>query len=128
MNLADFKASVFSLLENASGLLPVYFPNLKQQPEPNEAHLKVFVLPANTETLGLSTLEQQKGIVQVSVCYPLGISDIKATQTAEAVLLLFPRGLALGGARIDKKGSISTSFESGAWYVTPVSIPYNSIS
>lgn len=141
MSLSDIKESFYDALEaatigdTATPDYPVYLPNttdsrLPEAPESN--HLRPFVLPSETRTIGLATLDQEVGTLQVSIFIAKGKNDLAASDIAKKVLALFPRNtvLSLSGspvARIDETGSIARSFFDEGWQITPVSIPYQNL-
>ncbi len=130
MTLSLIKDAVYERLESSALTEPLYFPNTnddrKVQP-PTVNHLRPFVLPSETRTIGVRTLDQEVGLIQVSVYIGKGQNDFEGTELAELILALFPRNLDLTVCRIDQSGSIAPSFFDEGWQVTPVSIPYQNL-
>ena len=122
MSLSAIKDAVFDRLVAAPGLLPLFFDNL-QAPAPTGDHLRPYILPSTTRTLGLVDLGQEVGTIQVSVFVQKGKGDIVAADAGQLILDLFPRNLDLTALRIDSFGTISAPFYDGNWQITPVSIP-----
>lgn len=126
MSLAIIKQSVFAYLDGLAGLPPLYFDNIESEPPPGD-HLRPFVLPANTSTIGIKTLNQEIGVIQVSVYTEKGKGEIIPANYAQLILDAFPRNTKLTGLRIDQAGSIAPAFYDGAWHITPVSVPYQNL-
>jgi hypothetical protein len=97
--------------------------------QPVTAFQRVSLLPANTSnpTFG-DTLAEEKGILQVTLCYPQGNGPVDAMTRAELLRAWFPRGLSIsaGGitVRIRGKPSIGPAQYEPGIYALPVSIPY----
>jgi len=104
--------------------LPVRYPNV-QYGEQTEAHCRASVLPAETDSFTLAGSVKRQGIIQVSIYMQQGIGDIIPRQYADTVIQLFPRGLDMAGVRVHRQGWASPGFIDGAWWVTPVTIPYH---
>lgn len=104
--------------------LPVRFPNI-QYGEQVEPHVRVSILPAETDSFTLAGSVKRQGIIQVTIFIQQGLGDIVSRQHADAIIQLFPRGLDMSGVRIHRQGWASPGFIDGAWWVTPVSIPYH---
>ena len=128
--LSTIKTSFFDKLETDVALwptpLPIYYNNVDTT-LPSTTHLRPSVLPAPTDTIGVNTLGQEKGIFQVSVYVKKGVGQLAAIEIAEDLITLFPRNLELTGVRLDKYGSIAPSFFSDGWQVTPVSFEYQQV-
>lgn len=91
-------------------------------------------LLANTSTA--PAIDQQtiveRGIFQVTLCYPAGAGPASATARAELLRGHFPAGLVLtaGGVkvRISAPPSIKGALTGDGLYAVPVSIPFISIN
>lgn len=125
--LSLIKTSLFDHLESQVALwatpLEIYYNNVDTD-VPSSAHLRAFVLPAPTETIGVNELGQEMGIFQVNVHVRKGVGELTAVEIAEAIITDFPRNLELSGVRIDKYGSIAPPFFNDGWEITPVSFEY----
>ena len=77
--------------------------------------------------LGVTTLNQEVGIIQASVYVEKGVGEIVPADIAQEFLDLFPRNLQLTNLRIDKIGTIAAPFYDDAWHVTPVTIQYQNL-
>jgi len=97
----------------------------------NNAHQKVFVLPAPNVAYGLrekTTL--QSGIFQVNLCYPAGIGTYEV-ETRSAALAEHFKGqiLEAEGVKVRIRGTPSIAAPvSVSPYVVPVTIRYESIN
>ena len=130
MSLSTIRQSVFSALAGAAGLPPIYYDNSNNQSLPNppeENHLMAFILPSGTATVGIYSLNQERGLIQVNIRVKEGTGVIAGSDIAQQVLDVFPRNASLVGLRIDVEGSVAPSFKSEGWHVTAVTIPYQNI-
>lgn len=127
MSVADITNDVNDRLASAPGLPPLFFDNIDADVPAGE-HLRPYILPANTESLGLTELDQEQGVIQVSVFVPKGVGTIQPAETAKEILDLFPRNLELPSLRIDAAGSVAPPLYREGWYVTPVTIPYQQLT
>lgn len=120
--------ALFSFINTRSGWPAKYWPNI-QADIPTADHVRIDVLPAPTETLGISGPEWQRGIVQITVFVRDGTGAVNADNIADTVIASFPRGTTIssGGisVRFDEKGWKSPGIPGGGWYQVPVTIPYN---
>lgn len=127
MALSSIRIALFDQLESISGLPDIFYPNVDEDP-PTTDYISPFILPANTNTIGIRTTDQEVGVFQVSIYIEKGAGQIDASTVAELILANFARNLNLINVRIDKRGSIAPAFYDGKYQVTPVSIPYQHIS
>lgn len=128
MSLNAVQSAVFKRLKAAPpSSLPIAYPNVAGQ-LPTTDYLRVNILPADTQTVGLQDFDIERGIVQIDVMTSVGIGALKAGEYAAAVLALFPRGTTLTEAgeavKFDVRGSVAPALQDGSWYQVPVSIPY----
>ena len=127
MSLNAIENEAFERFANAVGLPSIIYPNI-QKLEQEANHLRVSVLPAPTQSVGISSLDQELGFIQALVYVKQGQGSIVASDIAEVVLALFPRNLKLTAFRIDRIGFTSPSFYDNTWLVLPVSISYQSLT
>jgi len=125
MSLVDIQKDVFDRIIILNML--TYFPNVEPPVLVQDDHLRVDVLPNNTDSIGINDFDMEKGIIQVNVFTKQGTGTIKAAQTAQQLLDLFPRNTQLTSCRFDKTGTINTSFLDGSWWVTPVTLQYQNL-
>lgn len=119
-------SAAFQAISDAS-LPPVYWPNVEVPAALEGLHLRAFILPADTESMGLSSWDVERGIIQVSVYAKQGEGVIAPFATAEEVLAVFPRGYSNSQFRVHTAGSIGPAIIDGAWCVVPVSISYQHV-
>lgn len=121
--------AIFNHLHGSGSMPTIYYPNIDG--EPNEDHIIVSILFGNTNTVGLNSTNQNKGIINVLVRVETGKGQIRAMQIADDVLALFQRNTVLTSndvtVRIDLQGYVSPPLPNNGWYTVPVSIPYNII-
>lgn len=126
MSLEQITISVFDHLF-APSIADLYANNIESETLPKVPtgdHLKLYVLPLPTETLGHVSPGKESGLVQVSVFVKSGQGVTRANNLAEQVLDRFVKGLKLAGVQFDSFGSIAVPFFDNGWYITPVTIPY----
>lgn len=127
MSLKVITNSVFEHLTNVGGLPAIFFSNTNDQPPAGE-HIRPKILPNSTRTIGTADLDQEVGLIQISVYVKKGKGDERAAEIADAILAAFPRNLELTGLRIDLAGSAAGSFLVDGWQVTPTTIPYQNLA
>lgn len=126
MPMPDIINAAFSIL--ADGLLtPIIFPNATGTTIPTEQHLRAYILPADTETVGLNSWNVERGIIQISVYDKVGVGVVAPYTLAEEVLALFPRGLVTSAFKVHRAGSIGPAVIDGGWVAVAVSIPYENV-
>ena len=126
MALNSIQTALYNKLESLAGLPEIFYPNIGGEPTGN--YLVPFVLPANTEALGIRSTDRETGVFQVSIYVVKGSGELAASNIAKIILDGFPRNLDLTDVRIDRTGSIGPAIEDGKWRMLPVSITYNHIS
>lgn len=127
MSLINIQTALLARLEAQGGLPPIYFPN-SSEALPTTNYISPMVLPANTQSLGLSTTDRENGIFQILIYVKKGTSELEASRIALQILDTFPRNLTLTGVRINVAGSIGPTMFDGSWAITPVTIPYQNIT
>jgi hypothetical protein len=128
MSISAIHKAVFTKLAATSGLPQLVYPNISTA-TPTGNHLRVFILPATTESIGLKDIDWARGIIQISVYCKDGVGAITATDIADTVIGLFPRGTIMTNSglsiRVDATGYAGQAITGEGWYQVPVSIPYN---
>lgn len=127
MPLPDIINAAFTTLSNAVWIPPVLYQNEANPSIPDALHLRAYILPADTESVGLSSWDVERGILQVSVYEKHGTGIIKAYSVAQQILDLFPRGFSAPGFKVHRAGSIGPAVIDGAWLAIAVSIPYENV-
>ena len=125
--MSILQVAVARMVNAAIGNLPVVAPN-PAAVAPRGNHFLVTILPAATLSVGLTTVEQEIGLIQVTVRTRLSIGADIADGLADNVLSLFYRGLVLvdgsNSIRLDKAGWKAPALSDAEWYSVPVTIPY----
>jgi len=127
MSLTLISQDVFDQLATEPGLPEIAYPNVNR-PVIDTTHLRVFVLPADTVTIGLNDTKQELGLIAIQIFVRDGSGAIGALEIADQILATFPRNLQLAHLRIDKEGSVKDGMIEDGWYVTSVKIPYQAIT
>lgn len=121
--------AIFDHIHGASYLPKVFYPNVDG--DPSDDHLIVDILFGNTQTIGLNSTNQNKGIINVLVRVETGKGQVRAMQIVDDVLTLFQRNTVISNndvtVRIDLQGYISPPLPNNGWFTVPVTIPYNII-
>lgn len=121
--------AIFDHIHGASYLPKVFYPNVDG--DPIDDHLIVDILFGNTQTIGLNSTNQNKGIINVLVRVETGKGQVRAMQIVDDVLTLFQRNTVISNndvtVRIDLQGYISPPLPNNGWFTVPVTIPYNII-
>jgi len=123
--------AIFNHISGATGLPEVYYPNVSKD-TPADEHIIVSIVPNETLSVGVSELNQARGIINILIKTKESIGTVRANQIADDILTLFGRNTTLtsGGTkvRIDREGWTSPPLGNiDGWYILPVTIPYNSI-
>jgi hypothetical protein len=127
MPMPEIVNDAFTALANAYSLPPIVYPNEANPAIPTDTHLRAYILPADTESIGLSSWDVERGIIQVSVYEKQGAGIINAYSIAQQILALFPRGFSASGFKVHRAGSIGPAMIDGAWLAIAVSIPYENV-
>jgi hypothetical protein len=135
MNYADIVNNTYTYLEAnkaASELPTIYYPNSpndgKPQP-PTGNHIAVSINPAETITLGLSTLESHSGIIQFSVRVEANHGEYAAWQIVDKIITLFARGTSIAsGLDVHRKPSAFPPITDEGWYSVPVQVEYSALN
>ena len=133
MSQSQIELALFDKLEAIKATLPtIYYPNSTHKNKPNPPtgeHIRVSVLSAGTNAIGIASTNQNVGILQCSIYVKDGTGTIRAAQIADLILSAFARNTLLSNnVRIDKQGSVNTGFSVDGWYHLPVSISYQQIT
>jgi hypothetical protein len=130
MNYENILKALFAYLDGVAGLPAIYWPNVSET-TPSGDHLVAWVLPAESDTIGLASLNMANGLLQIDVKIKATKGQIKAAVIVDDVIAAFPRGTELTEGvtkvRIDKAASVSQGIQDGAWYTVPIRIPFYSI-
>ena len=132
MTIALIRAALETRLLALSPALPTALENALIDPA-GAAHQRAYLLPNTTKTPGFDLItKHEKGIFQVSVCYPLHQGSGACAARAELIRAQFNAGLRLtqGGITvlIYEWPSIGRAMPEDAYFVIPVSISYRSFT
>ena len=118
---------VFETLSAKTNLPPIYWPNVAVPAAPEALHLRVYILPAGTQSIGLASFDVERGIIQVSIFSTQGAGMIAPFALAEKILGIFPRGYTSPRFVVPLAGSVGPAIYDGAWCVVPVSFNYQNV-
>ena len=131
MSLENVVNGIYSYLSGVAGLPDIYYPNSKNpsrsQP-PQDSHLTVDILTAETVTLTTADSAEYTGILQIIVCTKADTGVITAYTIADDILTVFKdREITEGTSKIrfDLIGSVAPPLPGGdGWYRLPVNLQY----
>jgi len=129
MSITAIRAALETRLGTMSPALSTAYQNVAFMPVTGTAYQAVYLLPATVEnpTLG-DGFYRERGLMQVSLMYPMNAGPATAEARASAIKAHFPRGLQLTSGsvttRIDRTPSISPPRPDGDRWRVDVSIPY----
>lgn len=131
MSSVSIKLALEARLRAMPNGLPTAWENVNFTPQANVPWQRVYVLPAESFSPAFgagSELVQESGLLQVTLCYPLGAGTTAVLTQAERIRAWFPKGLTLtaGGVevQITKRASVAPANRDEGWVLCSVSIPY----
>jgi Bacteriophage related domain of unknown function len=133
VSIKNIRSALEQRLATLSPATPVAWENAQYAPTLGTMYLAVALLPARTENPTITgdpaqELALEQGVFQVTVVAPVNGGSGPASDKAEAIRALFPRGLSLTVSgttvRIAEKATVSAAIPNDDWYNVPVSIPY----
>ena len=131
MSLSDITDEAMTILGAAAGLPPIYYQNLTNNPLPSPPkvdHLIPDIVTGRTRSIGLKTLDQEVGIIQVQIRAKKNSGTIPMADIVGDILALFPRNdPKYVNFKIDNTGYPSPPFYKDGWRVIVVSIPYQNL-
>jgi hypothetical protein len=128
MNLLILRA-LETQLASVVPALPTAFENVTFTATPGVPYQRTDLLPAATvnPTLG-DTMSRESGILQVTLCYPVGTGSGAARAQADLIRAAFPRGHSMTAGtttvQIDSTPSVAAGLIVGDRYCLPVRIRY----
>lgn len=132
MTISLIRAALETRLTLLSPALPTAWEN-KTLDAGGLAHQRAYLMPNATRTPGLDLVtKHEKGIFQVSVCYPIRQGSTLCASRAELIRAHFPAGIKLtaGGVTVlvYEWPSIGAGIPEEIFFVHPVSIKYRSFT
>lgn len=132
MTIAKIRTALETRLSILTPALPTAWENATFEAG-GQAHQRVNLMPNTTRTPGLDLItKHEKGIFQVSVCYPIKQGANACAARAELVRAHFPAGIKLtsGGVTVlvYEWPSIASGMPEDIFYITPVSISYRAFT
>jgi len=108
----------------------IVYPNIEVDPSV-DGYVRVNVLPANPDTVGVKSITWYRGIIQANVYVKLGVGEIVAARYAQKIIGAFPRGTVLTNGttsiKIDENAQAYNGIVDGGYYMMPVRIVYNKL-
>lgn len=129
-SLKAIKAALEGRLVAIANPLPTQWENKAFIPPADGSEYQIAdLLPAEPDNPSLGDgFYRERGLLQVTLCYPLGGGSGPVYAKAEAIRDWFPRGLSLSGTgvvvRIHRTPSIGPKLQSPDRFVLPISVRY----
>lgn len=120
---AAIKARIEALAATFSPVIPVAWPNKDYSPDGNR-YMQVAIIPAPTQRMTIDALHRRAGSVVITVASRVNNGSGEGDGLADAVAAFFPADLRFSGIRITASPSIREGFLDGAYWRTPVVIPF----
>lgn len=131
MSIATIRAALESRLNGMTPALATAWTNVPFEPTIGTPWQRVDLL-VNTpiDHAVTADLVQQRGILQVTLFYPLGVGTATAAARADAVRARFApvQTLTSGGTNVEisESAHVAAGQVVGEWYAIPISIPWRS--
>lgn len=133
MSIAKISGALEARLALLMPAIQTAYENMATNTTVGTPYQRVNILPAQTDMPGVDLVtKHERGIFQVSLCYPLNAGRGAAQTRAELLRAHFPAGLRLtqGGVtvQIDQPPSIGPGMPGTDVYMVPVSIRYRAFT
>jgi hypothetical protein len=131
---AEIRKALYRAIDSVNCGVPIVWPNVTPDKNPLEClHVRVNVLPLQTEAVGVCAIDWHRGILQVAVYDRHGAGEIRALEIADIFARALPRGheIYVDGylLRFDRAPSLIPAVQTdNGWYFIPVQFLYNLIS
>lgn len=106
-----------------SPAIPIAWPNKDYTPT-GERFLQVAIVPAPAQRMTIDALHRRAGSIVITVASKPNNGSGEGDGLADAVAAHFPADLRFSGIRITASPSIREGFIDGAFWRTPVVIPF----
>lgn len=131
MSIRALRAALEVALNSIAPALSTAFENVPFTPTAGTAYQRVNLLRASPENPGIGAgMHRDIGVMQVTLCYPIGPGPQAAESRAEAIRTAFARGASFtSGAvtvHITTTPAIGPAYVEADRYCVPVSIRYHS--
>lgn len=122
--------ALFDRLRTMPGVLPIAWPNVPFTAPDDQRYLRAYVLPGQPEGIDLSGRHIRRGgVLQLSVCWPVGAGVTAPRDVAGAIAERFAPGTIIerGGLRIriSRPPRIAGELIEDVVMQTPISIEYD---
>lgn len=132
MNWAAIQQALETTINGLNLGLPIAWENVKFDPRPGTAFLRVLHQPIDTEKLNVGTtgVMMTSGFMVLGLNYPAGIGSGVALAKADTIAAAFKPGtsIAAGGGDIVVRSTAMEAQERSSqpdWWVVPVIVHYN---
>lgn len=128
MSIAAIRKALEMGLDAMTPALATAWENASYMPTPGVPYQRVNLLHAKPDDAEVSTVHTELGLLQVSLCYPVGKGPADAEARADLLFAAFPQGTTLvaSGITVIVSGSpnIAPAQFEGDRYVLPIRIPW----
>lgn len=133
VDLAILDGAMNRLQNSGPAGVPVAWPGIPFNPPDGETSrwLEASIFPSESANIAWqnSSPSQFRGFVQVLVGFRPNRFGIRGPwQTAEAIVALYPKGTALGPAKVSSRPSLGPLVADGGKSYIPVTIPYRGVA
>lgn len=128
MSLAAVRIALETALTSITPAIDTAWQNVSFTPVVGQPYQRVYLLTAEPDNVEIGPGYTEQGIMQVSLCYPLGIGPQDATKRAEQIRATFKRGASFTASgvtvHIDRTPEISPAQIEEDRFVLPVRIRF----
>ena len=128
MSAVLIRSALETALAAMSPAIGTAWENMPFTPENGTAYQRAHVLFGEPDNPEMGTFTQDRGFMQVSLCYPLDTGPATATARAELIRATFKRGSAFTASgvvtTIEKTPEIAPGMIEGDRYVLPVRVRF----
>lgn len=126
---SEITLGAIGVIDGIAGLPTIAWPNVDFDTENVDEYIRVYILPAESESDSLGC-DEFIGLIQASVYVRDGSGIIDATGYTDAIRAAFTKSLEITNGttkfKITKTGWDAPMLVDGGWCQIPVSIPYKS--
>ena len=133
MSIAKIRAALESRLNGIASPLPTAWENVTYTPTVGTAWQKVNLLVNTPVDYAISNdVVEQRGFLQITVYYPIGVGSATAIAKAEAIAARFAPVQTLTSStttvEILKTAHVGSAVTTDEWYIIPISVEWRSFS
>jgi hypothetical protein len=128
MAASEARAALLAALGAMTPSLPVASTNTKYSPTVGQAYQRADVLFAEPDNAEFGSNWQERGFLQVGLCYPVNSSLDDTMTRIDALRVTFARGQSFTNGSttvtVNRTPTVLPGQVDGSFFVTPVRIPF----